>query len=232
MGELKEKIKYLIRQSSLAGFRRKKIFDRFYFEFKKRNPHCFVTPVRYFPIDNVSVGKFSYGDLNIMNNEGDKTLKIGSCVSIAKEVTFLLDVDHYTDHISTYPFEARLFVKGKVAGVSKGDIVVDDDVWIGYRSTILSGVHIGQGAVIAAGAVVTKDIPPYSIVGGVPARIIKYRFSKDVIDYLMKLDYSLLSEDLIKNHLSELDYPIQGLGLNEIAERFAWFPKRRDRNND
>ncbi len=225
-----EKVKYMLRKSALAKLRRKILFDRFYFRFKNDNPQCYVTPVRPFPIDNVSVGKYSYGDLDVLTNYGETKLLIGSCVSIAKEVTFLLDVDHYTDRVSTYPFEARMFVKEKMAGVSKGDIVVCDDVWIGYRSTILSGVHIGQGAVIAAGSVVTKDVPPYSIVGGIPARVIKYRFAHEVIDYLMRLDYSLLTDDLIKSHLQELNSPIQELSFDEVRERLSWFPKRRDDN--
>lgn len=70
--------------------------------------------------------------------------------------------------------------KVKHEATSKGDIVVKDDVWIGYGSIILSGVHIGQGAVIAAGSVVSHDVPPYAIVGGVPARLIKYRFSEEM----------------------------------------------------
>lgn len=232
MNELTAKLKNALRKSMIADLRRKIILNRFCTQFKKNNPMSYVMPLRCFPIDNVSVGKFSYGELDVLTNEGQRKLKIGSCVSIAKEVTFLLDVDHFVDRISTYPFEARLFIKGKVEGLSKGDIIVDDDVWIGYRATILSGVHIGRGVVIAAGAVVTKDVPPYSIVGGVPARIIKYRFSKEIIEYLMTLDYSSLSKELIKTHLMELDFPIAGLGLEEIREKYHWFPKNEEQKNE
>ena len=79
----------------------------------------------------------------------------------------MLDADHPTERLSTFPFAA--FIDGLAFDenfYSKGDIIIDDDVWIGRRSIILSGVHVGQGAVIAAGAVVTKDIPPYAIAGG------------------------------------------------------------------
>ena len=89
-------------------------------------------------------------------------------------------------------------------GTSKGDIIVADDVWIGYRATILSGVHIGQGAVIAAGAVVTKDVPPYAIVGGVPARVIKYRFPEEMVGELMRIDYSKLTEEMVREHIEDL----------------------------
>jgi virginiamycin A acetyltransferase len=86
----------------------------------------------------------------------------------------MLGHDHTMLNISTYQFKAKIVKPGSLEAISKGDNTVDNDVWIGFRSTIMSGVHIGQGAVVAAGAVVTKDVPPYAIVGVVPARVIKY----------------------------------------------------------
>ena len=68
----------------------------------------------------------------------------------------------------------------------------------------MSGVHIGQGAIVAAGAVVTKDIPPYAVVGGVPAKIIKYRFDDEMIKELLKIDYEKLSKDKIEKHIDDL----------------------------
>ena len=104
--------------------------------------------------------------------------------------------------------------------LGKGNILVDDDVWIGYGAVVMSGVHIGQGAVIAAGAVVTKDVPPYSIVGGIPARVIKYRFSAEVIAELMKIDYSALTEDAVKDHIEELYRKLSDV------DQLDWMPKR------
>ena len=75
-------------------------------------------------------------------------------------------------------------------GLTNGDIVVGDDVWVGQRAIIMSGVNIGQGAVIGAGAIVTKNVPPYAIVGGIPAKVIRYRFSEELIQELLKIDYS------------------------------------------
>lgn len=82
------------------------------------------------------------------------------------------------------------------------DVKIGNDVWIGYRAMIPSNVKIGDGAVIAAGAVVVKDVPPYAIVGGVPAKIIKYRFSHDVIDKLLELRFWDKSEEEIKKNIN------------------------------
>lgn len=80
--------------------------------------------------------------------------------------------------------------------------MIKDDVWIGAQATIMSGVTIGQGAVIGAKALVTKDVPPYAIVGGVPAKVIKYRFEKEIIDELLKIDFSKLDYKVIKEHIT------------------------------
>ncbi|MDY6420297.1 MAG: CatB-related O-acetyltransferase [Succinivibrio dextrinosolvens] len=114
--------------------------------------------------------------MNILDNNSLSKLKIGSFCSIAPKVTFILNSDHYTNNLSSFPFKVMCLGSHKSEAISYGDIVVDDDVWIGYGATILSGIHVGQGAIIAAGAVVSKDVPPYAIVGGVPARIINSSF--------------------------------------------------------
>lgn len=103
---------------------------------------------------------------------------------------------------------------------SKGDIIVDDDVWIGYGATIMSGVHIGQGAVVAAGAVVTKDVPPYAIVGGVPAKVIKYRFEPEMIEELLKVDYSKLTKEDIEKHIDDLYKKLKD------PSQLDWMPKK------
>lgn len=157
---------------------------------RKRNKGCKVRPLRTFPLDCVDIGKGTYGPLNVFCLGDNSRLSIGKYCSIAEEVTFLLNIDHPVDRISTNPL---LLKKGNVnCIVSKGDIIIGDDVWLGYRSVIMSGITIGQGAIIAAGSVVTKDVPPYSIVAGVPAKIIKYRFSQTIINKLLKIDYDIL----------------------------------------
>ena len=105
-------------------------------------------------------------------------------------------------------------------GISKGDIIIADDVWVGAGAIILSGVHIGQGAVVAAGAVITKDVPPYAIVGGVPAKVIKYRFSDDLIAELLKVDFSQLDNKTILDHIDNLYQKL------ESVEQLQWLPKK------
>ena len=184
-----------------------------------------IIPMNYFSKENVHAGKYSYGELNVVSFNNKSQLFIGNYVSIAQNVSFLLDADHNITTVSSYPFRTKILKKGDEA-ISKGDIVVDDDVWIGYGATILSGVHIGQGAVVAAGAVVTKDVEPYVIVGGVPAKTIKYRFDQTVINYLLTLDYNNLDEDLIHEHIDDLYTPIEDKSLEEITRMYDWFPKR------
>ena len=105
--------------------------------------------------------------------------------------------------------------------------MLEDDVWIGYGVTILSGVRIRQGAVVGAGSLVVHDVEPYAIVGGVPARVVKYRFSQEVIKYLLSLDYGKLTEEMIRTHIDDLYKPIDALDLEEIKSLYSWFPKKQ-----
>lgn len=182
---------------------------RFRKKWLRQNKHNGTTANNIFDPQFVNVGKATYGELNVIQFSSNHVLHIGNYVSIAQEVTFILDSEHYTDHISTFPFKVKLLKTEKSESFGKGDIIVEDDVWIGYRSTIMSGVHIGQGAVIAAGAVVTKDVPPYAVVGGVPAHIVKYRFNEDICHALKKMDYSILDEQSVLVNLQNLYEPIR-----------------------
>lgn len=198
-------------------FFKKQLFKR---RWRALNPHNFTNAENLFDPSLVKVGDYTYGGLNVLTYNKDSRLKIGRYCSIAQEVMFILSADHYTNHISSYPF--RVWVMGeKQEGVSKGDIVVENDVWIGFRATILSGVHIGQGAVIAAGAVVTDDVPPYAIVGGVPAKIIKYRFEPKMREAMLKIDYNNLTEEMIKEHINELYTELKDI------EQLKWMPRKQ-----
>lgn len=191
-----------------------------------RNSNNQTIPMNFFPFNDVFVGKGTYGELNVYKYNNISKVIIGNYCSIGQNSSFIIDADHPLNNISTYPYKVMLIHTRQYEAISKGDITVDDDVWIGFGSTIMSGVHIGQGAVVAAGAVVTKDVPPYAIVGGVPAKIIKYRFSLKVVDYMLTLDYGKLEESMIREHIDTLYKLLDDLPLDEIKELYSWFPKK------
>lgn len=179
-------------------------------------------------IKNCKVGSGTYGIIKVFNDRPERSLLIGNYCSIAQDVTFIVGRDHHIDSISSYPFKQMFGLADSEYrdAISKGDIIVEDDVWIGYGATILSNVIIGQGAVIAAGAVVTQSVPPYAVVGGIPAKVIKYRFSHPVIDYLLTLDYGMLTEEMIKAHIDDLYKQLDEMSLDELKDLFSWFPKK------
>ena len=162
--------------------------ELFYCMWRRRNRDNFTRPGNLFDASAVSVGEGSYGLLNVFTyGNPEEKLEIGRYCSIARNVTFLLGGEHHPECISNYVWR---LCYGKNKDImadkrTKGKIVLEDDVWIGIGATILSGVRIGQGAIVASGAVVNKDVPPYAIVGGVPAKVIKYRFSDDIIKKLL-----------------------------------------------
>ncbi|WP_339926469.1 CatB-related O-acetyltransferase [uncultured Cyclobacterium sp.] len=164
---------------------------------------CFLKNIIKNP--NIIVGDYTYYDdfENVENFEknvkyhfdfvGDK-LTIGKFCMIASEVKFIMNgANHLTNSLTTYPF--AIFGNGwenAMEGKSypqKGDINIGNDVWIGYNATIMAGVTIGDGAIIATNSTVIKDVEPYSIVGGNPAKEIKKRFSKEVITKLLELQW-------------------------------------------
>lgn len=138
-------------------------------------------------------------------------LKIGKFCSIACGAKFLFNsANHALDSLSTYPFplffEEWNLEKEKVteAWDNRGDIVIGNDVWIGYEAVILSGVTVGDGAIIGTRAVVTKDVPPYTIVGGVPAKAIRKRFDEKVIKELLKIKWWDWTEEKIARNIENI----------------------------
>jgi virginiamycin A acetyltransferase len=151
------------------------------------------------------VGEYSYGKPLIIRGKKCGRLKIGKFCSISSEVKILLSGDHRIDWISTYPFTG-LFQDTTISGFPKlrGDTIIGNDVWIGYGAAIMAGVSIGNGAVIAAFSVVTKNVEPFAIVGGNPIRFIRFRFEKHIIDQLQNIAWWDWPEEKIKSNYKSL----------------------------
>jgi acetyltransferase-like isoleucine patch superfamily enzyme len=158
---------------------------------------------RFSVLRNSVVGDFSFigPSCTLLNTT------IGKFCGISKGVNLGAPI-HPTQFISTSPIFYRevngtgtRWVLGKKFDDKSGSIFVGNDVWIGFGASIMGGVTIGDGAIIGAHALVTKDVPPYAIVGGVPARVIRYRFSEEVIKLLLELRWWDIPEPKLKKHL-------------------------------
>lgn len=156
----------------------------------------------------MSIGKYTYGIDNITtyNYGSNNKLIIGSFCSIAPNIKIYLGGNHRMDWVTTYPFghiNQQIFNKfdGKGHPVSKGDVIIGNDVWIGSNVIIMSGVIIGDGSVIANNSHVVKDVEPYSIVGGNPAKLIRYRFIKEKIEKLLKIKWWNWDDSKINDNL-------------------------------
>ena len=158
----------------------------------------------------IAIGRGSYivsaqvhSMLNFDVNAGVHNIQIGSFCSIADDITLLVNMNHDYQSISTSasslinPLPSRT---KKI--VNKGQIIIQNDVWIGHGVTVLSGVTIRNGAVVAANAHVVKDVPPYAIVGGNPAKIIKYRFTDEQIKELQSISWWDWETDKISSFIN------------------------------
>ena len=132
-------------------------------------------------------------------------LKIGHYCCIAEDVVFLTGGNHTISTFSQFPFDAYYNTGRAHQAPCKGPIVVGDDVWIGFGATVLSGVTIGQGAIIGAKSIVTKDVPPYAIYVG--NKVVKYRYPENIVEKMIRFDFSKLTPaDIESNsHLLNLE---------------------------
>ena len=154
---------------------------------------------------NADRGTYFDRNVNIISWSDRYRIFLGKYNSIGRDCTFFLHANHRSDWITT---TSQLLgpVTPEIADMHmdmghpscKGDIIIGNDVWIGAKSTIMSGVKIGDGAIIGATATVSKDVPPYAIVVGNPAKIVKYRFTENQIESLMKIAWWNWTEDRIK----------------------------------
>ncbi len=147
-------------------------------------------------------GKYTYGSPNIHWENNDAKLIIGNFCSIACNVNIYLGGNHRTDWVTTYPFgylHQHIFnnFNGNGHPSTKGDVIIGNDVWIGENVTIMSGVTIGDGVVIANNSHVVKNIEPYSLVGGNPAKLIKYRFTSEQIEKLLEIKWWFWDDEKI-----------------------------------
>lgn len=154
-------------------------------------------------IKNTRIGRYTCIADNVLTVAGNHPLTF---VSIHPAFYSTVQKPSYVDK---QKFEEFKYIDSE----RKISIAIGNDVWIGTRATILEGVTIGDGAVVAAGAVVTKDVPPYAIVGGVPAKIIRYRFSDEEIEKLQELRWWEKGESWIKEHVNEFD------GIHKFIKR-------------
>jgi acetyltransferase-like isoleucine patch superfamily enzyme len=170
---------------------------------------------------NSDRGTYFDRNVNIISWSDEYKIHVGKYCSIGRDCNFFLHANHRSDWITT---SSQLWgpVTNEIAKLHmemghpscKGDITIGNDVWIGAKSTIMSGVKIGHGAVVAAGALVTKDVEPYSVVGGNPAKHLKYRFEEQQIKDLLDIAWWDWEESKIKEEAmilwsQDLNYFIQ-----------------------
>lgn len=163
--------------------------------------------------EHVTVGRHTYGVTwrKVLFPSKDAPLRVGAFCSVAGQVLFMCSGQHPTDSATSFPIHSRLLKQPEPVsnGGRPGGITVGNDVWIGHGAMILPGVEIGDGAVVGAGAVVTKNVPPYAIVVGSPAKLIRYRFSQDVISKLLAIQWWRWDDDKVKREAGLLTGPIE-----------------------
>ncbi len=157
---------------------------------------------------NVDIGMYSYGSCFLAEFNTGGTVKIGRYCSIARDVHYY-GSNHPMNHavMSAYFYNSD-FGGLNVRDVERKTLEIGHDVWIGHGAVILSGCEkIGNGSVIAAGAVVTKDVPPYAIVGGIPAKVLKYRFDQEIIDLLEESKWWTHTPQELYSFYDKIDQP-------------------------
>lgn len=152
----------------------------------------------------MTFGKYTYGKVKIHFENDNAKLTVGNFCSLAEPLNIYLGGNHRTDWVTTYPFghiHNNIFNNFNGIGhpATKGDVTIGNDVWIGSNVTIMSGVTIGDGAVIANNSHIIKNVEPYSLVGGNPAKLIKYRFTPEQIEKLLEIKWWYWDDEKINS---------------------------------
>jgi acetyltransferase-like isoleucine patch superfamily enzyme len=150
----------------------------------------------------MTVGRHTYGIpvIKTYENEPHQRLLVGSYSALSEESIVMLGGEHAVDQVTTFPLRITLGLPGALEDgmpVKTGDTVIGSDVWLTMRTFVRSGVTIGDGAIVAAGAVVINDVPPFAIVGGNPAKVIRYRFSPEQIEALLEIRWWDWPDELV-----------------------------------
>jgi acetyltransferase-like isoleucine patch superfamily enzyme len=148
----------------------------------------------------VIVGKGSYGHIRVFSWERRATIRIGNFTSIAS-VTIMLGGEHHYLDVSTYPFKALYAGREEESSKPRGEVNIGNDVWFGRDVFILDNLTVGDGAVLAARSVLTRDVPPYAVVAGNPATVKKYRFADEEIRMLLESKWWELPEEFFKRNV-------------------------------
>jgi chloramphenicol O-acetyltransferase type B len=182
----------------------KKLLSRLY---GKLFPPRLVPLAERYPM--YQIGRGSYGELHIESWKGEGSFRMGAYCSVARGAKVLLGGEHRLDWVTTFPFNVLWESARHITGhpSTKGEVVIGNDVWIGTEALITSGVTIHDGAVVGARAVVTKDVPPYAIVAGSPARVVRYRFPEHVISRLLETKWWEWDEGRIAAAMPDLLSP-------------------------
>lgn len=178
-----------------------------------RAPHALPPAARLderADLADYDIGRYSWGHLTVSSRGPGTTLSVGQFCSFAAGTHIVLGGEHRADFVSTYrfpayaPFNETHRHLADATSVTKGGVVIGNDVWLGHQTLVLSGVTIGDGAIIGAGSVVRHDIPPYAIVAGNPARVAGFRFPPEQVEALLRIRWWDWPLERISRHLDTL----------------------------
>ena len=192
----------------------------FRLQWRKINSFNETRAVNRFHLDNVSIGRNTYGPLEVLYDAGNGKLSIGSYCSIADNVKFFLGGGHNYKRISTFPFQTKTYMGLHLLKRDEYiDIVVEDDVWIGYDVIVLAGSKIGKGSVVGARSIVSGEIPPYSIYVG--NKVIKQRFPENVISKIKDIDFSKVEHNIGDKYQSYCTQELNESNVDEVLRSFV-----------